>query len=431
MGQDHQSLRHHYRIKVNMSGKPHTVILGAGVVGLATAAALVRRRHAVTLIDPSDPGLGCSFGNAGCFSLASIVPVGMPGMWRKVPGWLLDPAGPLSIPPSYARHIAPWIFKLLRSSTTQRVQAIADDLHTLLAPTLDYWRPLAAWAGVPQLIQQNGWAVAYESAAAFEGDRFGWDLRAAHGVQIEILQGPAIQDLEPSLAPRYTHMAYLPEQAQCLNPLRLSQALAATLKDHGAHFVKASAKAFIFREGKVAAVVTDQGQFAADHVVVSAGAHSRPLASELGNDLPLETERGYHVMVKTPQSTVRRPVMSGEGKFFATPMEEGVRFAGSVELGGLNLPPNFQRADILLQKGKAMLPGLDIEHTSQWMGFRPSLPDSKPIIGPSRNAANAYYAFGHGHVGLTAAAATGDIVADLISGRQPKIDPAPFLPDRF
>ena len=415
----------------NMPEKSHTVVVGAGVVGLAAAAALVRRGRAVTLVDPAEPGSGCSYGNAGCFSLASIVPVGMPGMWRKAPGWLLDPEGPLAIPPRYAPRIAPWVFKLLRNSSIHRVRRIAAELHSLLSPALDHWRPLADWAGVPELIRRNGWAVVYESAAAFEADRLGWRLRAEHGARIEFLEGAAIRDLEPALAPAYTHMAYLPEQGQCLNPLRLSQALEATLRRQGARFVKAPAMDFIFRDGRVSAVITGAGPVDADHVVIAAGAFSKPLARRLGDDIPLETERGYHAMVKTGQPPLGRPVMSAEGKFFATPMEEGLRFAGSVELGGLKLPPNFRRADVLLKKGRAMLPGLDIGETTQWMGFRPSLPDSKPIIGPSRRAGNAYYAFGHGHVGLTAAAVTGEIVADLIHGLRPAISPAPFRPDRF
>lgn len=414
-----------------MSNKQHTVIVGAGVVGLATAAALTQRGQAVTLVDPADPGMGCSYGNAGCFSLASIMPVGLPGMWRKVPGWLRDPDGPLSIPLRYAPQIAPWLIKLLKSSSPQRVRDIADDMSTLLSPTLQYWRPLAQWAGVPELIQQNGWAVAYESAAALQGDRFGWQLRAEHGVQIEYLEGRAIRELEPALAPKFTHMAYLPEQAQCVNPLRLSQALQAKLENCGARFIKASVRDFLLRDGKVAAIVTERETIEADHVVIAAGAFSKPLARVLGNDIPLETERGYHTMVETSRPTLLRPVMSGEGKFFATPMEAGLRFAGSVELGGLKLPPAYRRADILLNKGKAMIPDLEIGKTSRWMGFRPSLPDSKPVIGVSSKAPNACYAFGHGHVGLTAAAATGEIVADLLYGRTPRIDPAPFSPRRF
>lgn len=414
-----------------MTSTQHIVVVGAGVVGLATAAALVQRGQTVTLVDPNDPGMGCSYGNAGCFSLASIMPVGLPGMWRKVPGWLLDSSGPLSIPVRYAPFIAPWVIKLLRNSSPQRVGTIASELNTLLSPTLHYWQPLAKWAGVPELIQQRGWAVAYESAAALQGDSFGWRVRAEHGIQIEFLEGPAIRDLEPALAPKFTHMAYLPEQAQCVNPLRLSQALQKKLLDSGAKFVTASVEGFLFNDGKVSNVATTQGNIQADHVVIAAGAFSKPLARLLGNTVPLDTERGYHTMVETNQPTLSRPVMSGEGKFFASPMEGGLRLAGSVELGGLKQAPTYRRADVLLNKGKSMLPTLEVEKTRQWMGHRPSLPDSKPVIGQSRKAPNAWYAFGHGHVGLTAAAATGEIVADFIHERTPGIDPVPFSPTRF
>ena len=414
-----------------MENQARTVIIGAGVIGLATAASFVRRNHQVTLIDPSEPGSGCSYGNAGCFSLASIVPVGMPGMWRKVPKWLLDPYGPLAIPPSYVHHIAPWVWSLLRSSSVANVNAIADDLKTLLFPALEYWRPLAEWAGVPDLIQQNGWAVVYESAAAFQGDQLGWKLRADRGVKVEILKGKAITELEPALASKFTHMAYLPEQGQCLNPLRLCKAIEATVRQHGARFVQARAIDFVWEDGRACSVVTDKEAVPADHIVVAAGAFSKPLALKLGDRIPLETERGYHVMVRSSGPELNRPVMSGEGKFFATPMEEGVRFAGSVELGGLDLPPNYQRAEVLLKQGKAMLPGLDGEELGRWMGFRPSLPDSKPVIGASSRAPNVFYAFGHGHVGLTAAAATAEMVADLATERSLRIDPAPFRPTRF
>lgn len=415
----------------DIKSRQHVVVVGAGIVGLACAAALIQRGHAITVIDPHDPGTGCSYGNAGCFSLASIMPVGMPGVWRKVPGWLLDAEGPLNIPMHYAPTIAPWVFKLLLNSSPQRVRTIASELNTLLSTTLRYWLPLAQWAGAPELIQQNGWAVVYESAKALEDDRFGWKVRAEHGIQIEFLEGKAIHDLEPNLATHFSHMVYLPEQGQCLNPLRLSQALHSKLASCGAKFMKATAKDFSFQNGNVSAVITEQGTIKADHVVIAAGAFSKALAQQLGNEVPLETERGYHAMVETDQSLLLRPIMSAEGKFFASPMQDGLRFAGSVELGGLKSPPNYLRADTLLKKGKAMVPSLDCKNITKWMGFRPSLPDSKPVIGQARKAPNAWYAFGHGHIGLTAAAATGEMIADFIQHQKPHIDPTPFTPDRF
>jgi D-amino-acid dehydrogenase len=413
------------------SSRPTTVVIGSGVIGLACAAELVQRSHKVILVDPQAPGMGCSYGNAGCFSLASIVPVGMPGMWRKVPGWLADPTSPLSIPPRYLPRISSWLWQLHRASTSTSVERICDELRPLLADSLTAWRPLAAWAGASELIQQRGWAVVYESEDAYKADTYGWSLRRDRGIEIHVLKGHEITELEPALATRYTHMAYLPEQGQCLNPLRLSQSLANKLTIAGAQFVQAKATGFSFENGRVNAVMTDQGPLMADSVVVAAGAHSGKLAAALGSRVPLETERGYHAMVETTQTLLTRPVMSSEGKFFATPMEGGIRFAGSVELGGVEAPPNYGRADVLLKKGQTMLPDLDSGRVTRWMGLRPSMPDSKPVLGTAPGVSNAYFAFGHGHVGLTAAAPTALVIADLISGIEPKLNIKPFSPARF
>ncbi len=406
-------------------------VVGAGVVGLACAAELQLRGHAVALIDPRPPGEYCSLGNAGCLSRASCVPLGLPGSWRKVPGWLLDPAGPLSIRPRYALRIAPWLWRLHRSTSLAAVRRIADALHPLLTTTIDAWRPLAQRAGVPELIRQDGYAFAYESATAFAGDALGRTLREERGVRIEVLQGPAIREFDPALSPSLTHLVLLPEQGHCPNPLRLSRALAAMLVAGGASLVARPATGFDVRGGRVARVLTDGDPIEADAVVVAAGAHSAPLAAALGDRVPLETERGYHVMLAAPSVVPRIPVMSGEGKYFATPMEDGLRVAGTVELAGLHAPPDPSRTDVLLAGAKRLLPGLVHGTVERWMGHRPSLPDSKPVIGHARAAVNAIHAFGHGHVGLTAAAPTARIVANLVEGRAPPIDIAPFAAARF
>ena len=410
----------------------HVALVGAGVVGLACAGHLQMRGHAVTLIDPRAPGEYCSFGNAGCLSRASCVPLGLPGLWKNVPGWLMDPTGPLSIPPRYVPTIAPWLWQFQRASTMPRVNRIADALHTLLTTTIDKWRPLAAWAGVPELILQHGYAFTYASEAAFAADALGREIRVARAVKIEIIRGADVADFDPALSPHLTHLVLLPEQGHCPNPLRLSRALAARLRIGGAAFVQGSATGFEIVNGRVARVLTDAGPITGiDHVVIAAGAHSRNLAALLGASVPLETERGYHVMVKHPSVTPRIPVASGEDKYFVTPMEEGLRIAGTVELAGLDAAPNDVRADALLHKAKRLLPQLSGEEVTRWMGHRPSLPDSLPVIGRAPRVANAWFAFGHGHVGLTAAAPTAEIIAQIIEGRPPFIDIAPFAPERF
>jgi D-amino-acid dehydrogenase len=406
-------------------------VIGAGVVGLSCASYLQLRGHAVTVIDPRPPGEYCSFGNAGCFSRASCVPLGLPGIWKKVPGWLMDPAPPLSISARYAHRIAPWLWRFHRSSSMARVTQIADALHRLLTCTLDKWRPLAARAGVPDLIVQNGYAFAYESEAAFLSDALGREIRRRRGVKIELLVGPAIREFDPALSPRITHLVMFPEQGHCPNPLRLSRALAERLQGDGAHFVRHRAKGFESTGGRVTRIVTDNGTVETDAVVIAAGAHSNELSSQLGSKVPLETERGYHVMLESPSITPRIPVMAGEGKYFATPMEGGLRIAGTVELAGLEAPPTFARADALLVGAKRLPPELRHGKVERWMGHRPSLPDSMPVIGRSPRMHNAFFAFGHGHVGLTAAAPTGEIIADMVSGGEPNIDISAFAAERF
>jgi D-amino-acid dehydrogenase len=406
-------------------------VIGAGVVGLACASYLQLRGHTVTVVDPRAPGEYCSLGNAGCFSRASCVPLGLPGVWKKVPGWLLDPEGPLVIAPRYALRIAPWLWRFQRSTSMARVNEIADALHPLLDATLDKWRPLAERAGVPELVRQDGYAWVYESEEAFLGDALGRALRQARGVKLEVLTGGAIREFDPALSRRLTHMVLMPEQGHCPNPLRLSRALANRLLEGGAQFVRAKALGFELGDGRVRRLVTSQAPIEADAVVIAAGAHSNELSAQIGSKVPLETERGYHAMIAAPSIVPRIPICSGEGKYFATPMEDGLRIAGTVELAGLEAPPNYSRADALLDDAKGLFPGIEHGKVERWMGHRPSLPDSKPVIGRSPRVPNVFFAFGHGHVGLTAAAPTGELVADLVDGKAPSIDVRAFSADRF
>jgi D-amino-acid dehydrogenase len=409
----------------------HVAVIGAGVVGLACASQLQMRGHDVTVIDPREPGSYCSYGNAGCLSRASFVPLGLPGVWKKVPGWLMDPKGPLVIAPRYARSIAPWLWRFWRSTSMQRVNAIADALHPLLDASIEKWRPLAQRAGVPDLIRQEGYAFVYESEAAYLGDSLGRALRSARGVKLELVTGDAIREFDPALSRAITHMVLMPEQGHVPNPGRLSQALAARLVEGGAKFLDQNALRFLFLDGRVRGIVTDEGSVAIDAVVIAAGAHSHELTAQLGSPVPLETERGYHVMLASPSVQPRIPICSGEGKYFATPMEDGLRIAGTVELAGLEAAPNYARADALIEGGKRLFPALSHGQVDRWMGHRPSLPDSKPVIGRSPRVPNAYFAFGHGHVGLTAAAPTAELIADEVDARPGFMSLGAFKADRF
>jgi D-amino-acid dehydrogenase len=308
-------------------------------------------------------------------------------------------------------------------------------MHTLLAPTWDAWLPLAQWAGASALIRRDGWAAAYRSKMALDGDALGWRLRTERGIRIDTLTGGSVREFDPNLSPAITHLLHLPDQGHCLDPLGLCQALARAVLAHGADApVPGRALSFEVRDGRIAQVHTERGAIDVDAVVVAAGAFSGALAAQLGARVPLDTERGYHITLKSPSVMPRVPLLEAEGKWFATPMTAGLRLAGTVEFAGLDAAPNWLRANALVDQLPKLLPHLNhraIGDADRWMGRRPSLPDSRPVIGRSPRFVNAVLAFGHAHVGLTSAAMTGRLVAQLLTGERPSIDLSPFAPDRF
>ena len=406
-------------------------VIGAGIVGVATASYLRRDGHEVTIVDMRPPGEYCSFGNAGILSPGSCVPLALPGIQWKVPGYLSDPLGPLTIRWSYLPKVAPWLMRMLAASRPQRVEQIADALRPLLKQTFDAYAPLAAQAGVSDLIQQTGYVVAYRKRASYLGDALAWRLRRNRGVAVEELDEAGLKALVPQLAGAYEAGLYLPEQGYVANPGRLTKSLAAQFQRDGGHILQREVKDIEVGPDGPRALVTDAGKIPVETLVVCAGSHSNEFTSRLGDRVPLEAERGYHVTYSDPRFTLPMPVFMPEDKFFVTPMEMGLRIAGQSEFAGIDAPPNYARADILSTHMKRIFPGISEADATKWMGRRPSMPDSLPVIGRSTRFANAWYAFGHGHVGLCGGAPTGRIVADLIAGRPPSIEVAPFSPQRF
>jgi len=410
-------------------------VIGAGMVGVAAASYLQRSGHDVVLIDAGNPGEGASFGNAGCLNGSSVVPMSMPGVVRNVPRWLFDPLGPLSIRWRYLPLLAPWLIRFIRAGTPERVEAQARALRSLLKPSLDRLAPLVRDAGAEDLVLRLGHLFAYRSEASFAKERTAWRLRADNGVDWDEFNADELHQLEPALSRDYVRGIVVRENGHIANPLRLVQRLAETVVRHGGALKRARVTGFDVSDGRLRAIRTDNGAIQADRAVIAAGAHSRPLAAALGDHVPLETERGYHLMIRDPETMPRIPTADADGKFVATPMETGLRFAGTVELASLDAAPDWRRARILLDQGRRMLPGLARHHPekriSVWMGRRPSMPDSLPVIGHSRGSRDVVYAFGHGHVGMVAAPMTGKLVAELIDGSPPSVDLAPFRADRF
>ncbi len=411
------------------------IVIGAGIVGACAAAWLQRDGHAVTLIDPGDPGSGASSGNGGMLSASSIIPVAMPGVAARVPGWLMDSEGPLTIRWRYLPRLAPWLWRFVRSATKEKVEQQARALSALLAPALANYAPLVRDAAAAHLIRQEGTLYLYASERSFLNDARNTDIRRRNGIDIEDLTSAALRALEPDLAADFTHARLVRANGHTSDPRALVQALVTHAQSQGARLLRERVIGFEHDGTRVDVVITDTGRHAASHVVLACGAFSRPLALELGDEVPLDTERGYHVIVKQAEKGPRTPTIFVDGGFSATPMDMGLRVTGTVELAGLQAPPDWRRAEVLMRGARRLYPGLmpgdDVNRLTRWMGYRPSMPDSLPVIGPSARFANAFYAFGHGHVGMCAASTTGRAIADLLAGREPCVPLAPFSAQRF
>ncbi len=406
-------------------------VIGAGIVGIATASYLRRDGHEVTVVDRLPPGEYTSFGNAGILSPGSCVPIAMPGILGKVPGYLSDPMGPLKVRWAYFFEALPWLWRFVNSTNVKQIESTADALIGLLSQTFDAHRPLAQNANCSDIIRQTGYVVVYDTDLAYRNDSLAWKLRRDRGVICNELDAAGIEKLVPALGRRYERGVYLPEQGYVTNPERLTKALAMQFEKDGGTILQRDVLDIEMGPQGPRALLTDAGRMEVDTLVLCAGVHSGKFAAKLGDAVPLEAERGYHVTYSDPAFELPMPVCSAQNKFFVTPMEMGTRIAGQTEFAGIDAEPDYGRADVLAKHMQRMFPQVRQTESTRWMGRRPSMPDSKPVIGRATKHANTYYAFGHGHIGLVGSAPTGRIIADLIAGRTPNIDITPFRVNRF
>ena len=372
-----------------------------------------------------------SYGNAGGIQNLATTPIGMPGMLREVPRWVMDPLGPLHIQPRYLLRALPWLLRFARETTENRVRHNAKALNALNRNSVSDTVALARWARVEHLIQLSGQLYLFRSRAHCENDRLGKELRDATKQPYEVIGNNAIRDLEPDLAPIYEMALYVPGDGFCRDPHKLTTSLAEAAIREGAEFLRAEVNGFERSDGAISAVKTDRGRHRVSAVVVAAGVWSKPLALLLGHEVPLESQRGYHVTISNPGPTARHTCLLQDRKLAITPMAMGLRIAGTVEFAGLDAPPNSKRVEALLRLIREVIPGVNTSEYSEWMGHRPALPDSLPVIGRSPVVPNALFAFGHGFFGLIGAATTGQIVADLLTGRASPIDLTPYRINRF
>jgi D-amino-acid dehydrogenase len=414
------------------------VVIGGGVVGLAAAMELLRDGHLVTIVEPGSPGgeQAASYGNGTLLNPSSVIPMSSPGLWRKVPGYLMDPLGPLTIRWSYLPRMLPWLSRFLRAgSTAGKIAAIGRALQPLLADAPALHRKLAEEAGVGDLITRQGVLFAFPDRAAFEAEGMSWGVRRDNGVKWLELDEDEIRQREPSLDRHYKFAVLVEENGQCRDPGAYVAALARHAATLGATLLSTGATGFRIEAGRLRAVKTRDEEVACDKAVVAAGAWSKTLARAAGDRVLLETERGYHVVISDPGVEPRYPMMPSDGKMACVMTPAGLRLAGQVELAGLDAAPNWKRAEVLLRFARKVYPGIPAdlppERVKLWMGHRPSTPDGLPVLGLASGCSDVVHAFGHGHVGLTAAAMTGKIVADLVAGRLPPIDLAPYSAARF
>ena len=407
------------------------VVIGAGIVGVCTALYLLREGRRVVLLDRGEPGEGTSFGNGSIITEEAVVPVQTPGVVWKVPKMLVDPLGPLAIRWQYLPRLAPWLIQFIAASSPHRVEEISIALRALLRGATAAYDPLVKAAGIEDMIRRSGWISVYETDAGFRSYQPLLDLQRRRGVNLEVLQAAELRQLEPALAPIFKYGVFYPDVSYTVDNLRFVQELAAAFVSLGGELRREAVSGFERADGKVNAVITDHGQTACSAVVVATGAWSKALTAMLGCRPPLDTERGYHLTLPDPGISPRIPVYSTERGFVCTPLEKGLRIAGTVELGGLEKAPDWRRAEVLFKNASRWYPGLDRRGETKWMGYRPSMPDSLPVIGRAPHHSNAYLAFGHGHCGLSLGARTGQLIADMIAGRDSGIDMAPYRADRF
>lgn len=406
-------------------------IVGGGIIGVATALSLVRQGHKVSMIDPNQPGRAACYGNAGCLNPSSVVPVNIPGMISKVPRMILDPNSPLFLRWSYLPKLLPWIIPYLSHCRNSEALRIGEGLAALVSDSPAEHKMLSDGTTAAQYLNDTDYVVAYSNLASFEADAYAWSLRRHFGIEWDVIEGEAYKRMEPVLAHQSYVAVRLPGHGFVSDPGRYVAALTTEFRELGGTFIEDEAVDFAFDRDQASVILQSGTRVDFSTLVIAAGAWSGRLTKKLGLSVPLESERGYHVEFIEPSAMPTHPTLFASAKFIATPMEGRLRCAGVVEFGGLDMPPSKGPVDFIKRQVKEIFPELRYSEIRTWQGHRPALTDSLPIIGRLPGRRNVILAFGHHHVGLCSGPKTGRIVANLVAGKDPGIDLAPYRADRF
>jgi len=408
------------------------VVVGAGIIGVTIAYELQRRGLSVTLVDRDAPGRGASYGNMASIAVTEFMPASRPGIWAQMPKWLLDPEGPVRIRPGYLPKLVPWFLRFLAASRPSKLRALEAAGAALCGRVYDDLDALLKETGLTHMLTAEGCLSLYTDEAEFKADREHIEILERFGFRYEILGGNAIRELEPFLTTKIGNAVLFPDNRSIIDPYRLVTALAERFEALGGRTVRGEIAGLEQGEAGVSALrLADGRSLRTEKVVLAAGAFTARLSALLREHIPLETERGYHTQIMEHGISMRHSIIWPARAFMVTPTAGGIRVGGTVEMAGLDASPDYRRAKILVKRAQEALPDLQVRQATEWMGHRPALPDTVPVMGPSAKRRNVWYATGHGHLGLTYAATTGRLMADLITGVQPPVDMQPYRVDRF
>lgn len=408
-----------------------TVVIGAGIIGTAIAHDLQKRGRQVILVDRDAPGRGASFGNMASIAVTEFMPASRPSVWKQIPGWMLDPEGPVRVRPGYMPRLVPWFLLFIAASRPSKLRELEAQGAALCARALDDTMALLRETGLSDQISDEGCLSLYTDEAEFKADRDHIEILERFGFPHEVIGRQAIQALEPELSDKIGLAVLFPQNRSMKDPYKLVLALAARFTALGGRIEQAEVVGFARSDAIREVVLKDGRRLPADEVVICAGAFSAKLAKDLGEPIPLETERGYHTQIMAPGIAMKHSIIWPARAFMVTPTAGGIRVGGTVEMAGLDAAPDYRRSKVTVKRAKEALPNLRCEDFTEWMGHRPALPDTVPILSASARTKGVFYATGHGHLGLTYAATTARLMGELITGARPAVDLHPYRINRF
>lgn len=410
----------------------HVTVVGNGIIGLAAAYALKNKGFAVTVIDRTGVDEGTSTGNAGAIAVAEMIPIAEPGLWKRIPGMLFNPLGPLSLRIGHVPHLMPWFYRFMQACRLEDHKRGVAAMAALLSRSMSAHQAMLGDLNARHMLREDGTLFIYRSEEARDAEAHHWQSREEHGAELFPLDRNGILQHEPALGPEARAGYFTPDWAHYRDPKELVVTLADHLRKCGVNFVQADVASLEMTNGMVSSIIGRDGErIDVEHLVVAAGAWSGRLSKQLGEPFPIEADRGYNTTLPNPGVDIRKMITFAEDNFVMTPMQMGLRIGGSVEMGGLEAEPNYARSKALLKLAQRYIPDLNTEGGTEWMGHRPGTPNSVPVISPSTRADNVHYAFGHGHLGLSMSVVTGELVADMISGDEPGIEMTPYRIDRY